>query len=242
MGDVKRNRRNYYRILHVQPEAPPEIITAAYRTLMGPLGQHPDRGGSHEAAALLNEAYAVLGDDAKRRDYDRLLRKERMRRPAAAVADDTGETGAAPDPSRWQQHRHCPFCRVTLTARLLADSVCGRCHSPLSPPPMPPKGMRELFGKRRASRYARSGGVQLTPAWGQAAMVASLVNLSLSGMAVEAPQPVALHQAVRLVDPHLDAVGLVVACRRRRDRYTVHVRFLTLSLARQPGVMVSTRV
>lgn len=59
MGDPMRNRRNYYRILHVQPEAPPEIITAAYRTLMGPLRQHPDRGGSHQAAALLNEAYVV---------------------------------------------------------------------------------------------------------------------------------------------------------------------------------------
>lgn len=28
------NRRNYYRILQVQPDAPPEIIRASYRTLM----------------------------------------------------------------------------------------------------------------------------------------------------------------------------------------------------------------
>ena len=58
---MKKNRGNYYRILHVQAEAPLEAIKASYRTLMGPLRHHPDRGGEHEAA-LLNEVYAVLSD------------------------------------------------------------------------------------------------------------------------------------------------------------------------------------
>lgn len=46
----------------MQAEAPLEVIKASYRTLMGPLRHHPDRGGEHEAAALLNEVYAVLSD------------------------------------------------------------------------------------------------------------------------------------------------------------------------------------
>ena len=44
-----QNRRNLYRILHVQPEAPLEIIKASYRSLMTKLKLHPDLGGDHDA-------------------------------------------------------------------------------------------------------------------------------------------------------------------------------------------------
>lgn len=66
-----RNRRNYYRILQVQPDAPPQIIRASYRTLMGKLRQHPDLGGSPWKASLINEAYETLSDPGKRAEYDR---------------------------------------------------------------------------------------------------------------------------------------------------------------------------
>ena len=52
------NRRNYYRLLHVQPDAPPEVIRASYRALMAL--HHPDVGGDHATAALINEAYIRL--------------------------------------------------------------------------------------------------------------------------------------------------------------------------------------
>ena len=67
------NRRNFYRILHIQPEAPAEIIKASYRSLMTKLNVHPDRGGDHESAVLINQAYAVLIDPQKRRKYDEML-------------------------------------------------------------------------------------------------------------------------------------------------------------------------
>src|ERR1700689_2715695 len=68
------NRRNYYRILHVQPEAPGPIIPASYRAMMSKLRLHPDLGGDTAGAALINEAYAVLSDPAKRASYDQKLR------------------------------------------------------------------------------------------------------------------------------------------------------------------------
>jgi DnaJ-class molecular chaperone len=66
-------RRNHYRILHVQPDAPAEIIRASYRSLMLKLRHHPDRGGSHQAAVTLNCAYRTLSDPDRRRAYDRTL-------------------------------------------------------------------------------------------------------------------------------------------------------------------------
>ena len=65
------NRRNYYRILHVQPDAPAEVIKSSYRTLMQRLRMHPDLGGDHWNASLINEAYTVLMDPEQRAAYDR---------------------------------------------------------------------------------------------------------------------------------------------------------------------------
>ena len=68
-----KNKRNYYRILHVQPDAPTAIIRASYRTLMQKLKQHPDLGGENWNASIINEAHNVLTDAEKRRAYDRIL-------------------------------------------------------------------------------------------------------------------------------------------------------------------------
>lgn len=62
---------DYYRILQVDPEADPEVITAAFRALARRL--HPDRditGVEEHRMSELNRAYGVLRDPQKRRDYD----------------------------------------------------------------------------------------------------------------------------------------------------------------------------
>ena len=67
----RTNHRNYYRLLHVQPDAPLEVIKASYRVLMRSLKHHPDLGGDQWDAALINEAYEVLSVPEKRKTYDR---------------------------------------------------------------------------------------------------------------------------------------------------------------------------
>ena len=63
--------RDYYEVLGVQSGATKEQIKSAYRKLA--LEFHPDRNKSPEAEARfkeISEAYAVLSDDEKRRQYD----------------------------------------------------------------------------------------------------------------------------------------------------------------------------
>jgi hypothetical protein len=67
-------RKDYYRILQVDPGAPVEVIGAAYRTLLRVLGKHPDLGGSDREARLIIEAYSTLSDPERRRAYDQWLR------------------------------------------------------------------------------------------------------------------------------------------------------------------------
>lgn len=69
------NQRNYYRILQVQPDASLEIIKTSYRTLMQKLKLHPDLGGDHWNASLINEAYNTLRNPDKRAEYDKELLK-----------------------------------------------------------------------------------------------------------------------------------------------------------------------
>ena len=138
------NRRNYYRILHVQPEAPAQVITASYRTMMSKLRLHPDLGGDTAGVALINEAYAVLSEPAKRAKYDLQLQ-----RPKTGGHQHSGAaaTSAAPKPD---VPAVCPFCGAGAPAEIHANTRCRRCDSPLAPPPARPLGRNELLGRRAA--------------------------------------------------------------------------------------------
>jgi hypothetical protein len=68
-----KNPRTHYHLLHVESDAPIEVIHASYRTLMKRFRLHPDLGGDHAQAVLLNEAYATLSDPGRRAAYDLTL-------------------------------------------------------------------------------------------------------------------------------------------------------------------------
>ena len=73
MSGRTRYEKDYYRVLGLAPAATEEEIRRAYRRLA--LQWHPDRNRgdarAEERFKEISEAYAVLIDPAKRRDYDR---------------------------------------------------------------------------------------------------------------------------------------------------------------------------
>lgn len=110
----RRNRRNYYRILHVQPDAPAAILKSSYRALMRHLEMHPDRGGDHWNASLVNEAYEVLSDPERRAAYDETIdfmevARGRARRPDDVESDrDPGPPSDGDDDSTGSSSRSDP--------------------------------------------------------------------------------------------------------------------------------------
>lgn len=78
----------YYDILRVSPAAAPEGVRSAYRALAQKY--HPDKlPGNADAVrvmAMLNEAYAVLSDPARRAHYDRSIECARAFATARPVA------------------------------------------------------------------------------------------------------------------------------------------------------------
>ncbi len=81
---------DYYAILQVPAAATPEEIHRAYRALA--LQFHPDRNPAPEAVSAMtriNEAYSVLGEPNRRRNYDRRERvscKNDLALPIVAAA------------------------------------------------------------------------------------------------------------------------------------------------------------
>ena len=244
---MSEERRNLYRILHVQPEAPLEVIRASYRTLMSTLRSHPDLGGDPEAAARINNAYAVLTDPDRRRAYDRGLAGPVPAQPDAAGPRMVARRRPVPapaltvsDPAAWLADRVCPFCRQGLPAVLHMDTRCSQCDSPLFRRPSIDRG--ELFGRRRSPRNVRPLPATLRLPALPGDHAARLRDLSLSGLCLLSPVPAPERSAMRVMTSGFDAVAVVVGCRRQPDGWLLHGELLTLQLLRSQGVFVSAKV
>lgn len=234
-------RRNHYRVLYVQPEAPIEVIRAAYRALMSTLRAHPDLGGDPRTAAQLNAAWNVLSDPEARRRYDAALRKPRN---APAAPGSTPAAQGTPDPATWLADRACPLCRHRLAAAPRPGLRCPACDAPLTPAPGTPQGNAELVGRRQAQRFVRDSEVWLRLSAHGADQAARLRDLSFTGLALTFGERLARGMAVRVISPQFDAVAKLVACRALpTGGYSVHGQLLTLELLRTArGVYVDNKV
>jgi len=122
--------KDYYEILQVHPNATQEIIAKAYRTLVA--RHHPDkhqpedRSSAEDVMKQLNEAYTVLSDPEKRRNYDASL----SRNPAFQAYQ-------APGASARQTITHAPRVRVQDTTQCVIHperarvSTCSTCRTSL---------------------------------------------------------------------------------------------------------------
>lgn len=233
-------RRTWYQLLHVQPDAPVEVIRSSYRTIMQRLRVHPDLGGDPETARLLNEAWAALGDPARRAAYDRELASLRPAPPP-----EPPPAATAPEPTATGLYRSlgtCLFCKAPLPPlqRLLPETTCDTCGVPLFPAsrlPASPDG-------RALPRLPRQHQARLFTAWPQdAGLAVETRDLSPIGVGLLAPVPVAPSLVARLESDVCRAVVRVVSVRREGGdgRYLLGAEFLTVLFPRPRGAFVSTR-
>ena len=247
---MKHERRSLYRVLHVQPEAPAEIIAAAYRCLMHKLRHHPDLGGDHATAVKINEAWSVLGDPERRRAYDQQRRQKRASSgaaggaaaAAAAAAQAAASAAAAPGASARAAPvpgRECPFCAHGLPRVIGSDTRCSRCDSPLAPVAVRSAGPRPGTDLRGAARVRRNQAAMIRVAPGCPPVPARLHDLSLSGLSLHTDAVLAVGAHVRIVAADADVVAQVVQLHRHERTQLVHLRLLTARFSGQPGMFVS---
>jgi curved DNA-binding protein CbpA len=244
------NRRNYYRILHVQPDAPTQVIRASYRTLMQRMKLHPDLGGDSATASLINEAWAVLRNDEARAQYDRQFvranhaaERDAPRNTAQEPPEPPEPPGATAASGNQSSPQRCRFCDLSHAPITSLDSmdICRRCASPLYPVDKQSFSQDSQRAIDRLDRRHRltffTNGDTTRPIGGQTR------DMSLHGMQFVTDQAPAVGAVIKLVTPLCQATARVVNTRRAlpggAQRWQVGVTFLTLRFESASGSFVS---
>lgn len=225
-----KNRRNYYRILQVQPDAPVEVIRSSYRTLMQTLKAHPDLGGDTELAAVINDAYATLSDPTKRKAYDEKIKSEYG---IDALSGFPNNGAAIPV--------LCPFCGHPTAQHVTQHELphCARCNCPLSPP----QNMQN--STRKMHRIVLDAPIMVQSQYYRHAIMAGLRDWSPSGLAIITEHPCLKGQILSFGCAYFNAVGEVKYCRpiaTHPTTYQIGAQFLTLSLPLDRGNFIDKSI
>ena len=108
-------QQTLYDILAIEPNAPIEKIRAIYR--LRTRESHPDRKhGNEQQQKLLNEAYEILGNPEKRKEYNQQMGLPLKTRPIKSGKPTYQEIAISPQQTnqpisytfkRWEPCRHC---------------------------------------------------------------------------------------------------------------------------------------
>ncbi len=223
-----KNRRNYYRLLQVQPDAPVEIIRAAHRTLMLKLKHHPDLGGSNVDAAELNEAYELLTDPERRALYDKELE---LRYKSRAEAPDRSPQTAL----------FCPLCKRRLARRPKPGARCGGCRSPLQ---SENSTDHERAYQRALSRTKRDHRVFYYTTWPGKPRQGEMIDFSPQGMRFRCAERIPPGTVLKIKTQLCNASGTVTNTSEEaaagQKCYAIGVVFLAVNFIAPKGSFVST--
>jgi hypothetical protein len=236
---------NYYQILHVSREAPPEVIRASYRALMQAMKKHPDLGGDHQNAALINAAYATLSDSEKRAAYDRTFTiRAEASGSGSASADNRPLQPRAPKTPYGSSGQAvlscCPFCdaKHTLSTDGLDDASCLRCSSPLTPRN---QYVSLTSGLRKIERFPKHQTIKLYTDWPSLGFDGRTLDISLNGMLFQTQAVLRERQTIKISCDMCQAIARVAHLARVGDAWNVGVEFVTLRFTKIQGSIVSAR-
>ena len=235
------NRRNFYRVLQVQPGAPEPLIDASYRVLVAA----PDA-----PVDLLEEAYATLKDPRLRAAYDESLETGKAppadsRPPKSTPYASPPEVAARPasrlDTTGYEPliTGYCAFCKTPhgRGSGLAEDAQCAECASPLSPPTL--SGLQPAG--RTLERMNGDDPLDYYVYWPGERMCGRLNDLSPSGMRFTVPHALGLGQVIKVDAPRLQATGEVAHARVQSTYTEVGLKFLTVQFTRAQGTFLSAK-
>ncbi len=225
-----KNRRNYYRLLQVQPDAPLEIIRASFRTLMRDLKQHPDLGGSTGNAALLIEAHETLSDSMRRAAYDETLPARYNRKATHSPSSEKIRTISDA----------CLLCGRPLARRISTGGHCPECGIPLLGPDQPT--IHHSF-KRSLDRIKRNEKISYWSTWPQKPREARMSDVSPRGMGLFCKEHLGPGTILKISGPKILASAIVTNLREEikegQRLYLVGVRFLAVDFEENRGNFIS---
>ncbi len=227
------NRRNYYRLLQVQPDAPFEVIRASYRTLLKELKVHPELGGDDRNAKVLNEAYSTLSDSYRRSAYDKKLYEKYTKKPFRESTDQRVSFVTF----------FCPFCKRLLACQAYPNERCATCRSPLKS--FDEEELQQSC-RRTIARRKKSGKINYFTTWPQKGQPAEIIDISPAGMSFRCWEKLKSKSIIKISGPSVKAIGEVKHSYKiflkGRTLYTVGVHFCSVTFSNQSGAFCSTTV
>ena len=249
-SDDTINSRNYYRVLHVQPDAELEVVIASYRALM--------KISSDSERVLIEEAFAVIRDPGKRQRYIRLLAENAhaeiidniSRDDLANYLNETVENAGTDlinveskgQPASRQSfgliHQYCHFCKTPYSPGGLPDVTveCMECASPLTLP-------TDNFSntpRRSLVRMQQSAPASCYEFWPSAPTRVSLEDLSPAGLNFKTTQDLDINQVLKIDAAQFKSVAKVAHCTTESGHTSVGARFLAVEFLRPTGSFFST--
>ena len=223
-----KERRSYYRILQIQPDAPPEIIQASYRALMKELRRHPDLGGSTEEAFVLNEAYETLMDPEKRAAYDDRIFQKSIE-------------GGMRFTHRNTSSELCPVCAAEISRKLEPGELCCKCHTPL-------RSDLEIetddWNRRSILRMKSSATIEYYVTWPGTLRQGRMLDFSPKGMRFICEEELSPGTVLKISCSLLDAAGLVTNLSEEATgeqvSYAVGISFIAVHFTDVHGTFLST--
>lgn len=238
---MANSRKNYYQILHVQPDAPAEVIRASYRTMMQQLKMHPDLGGDHDTAALVNEAYKVLTNPVAKAEYDASLKSAVNVQSSSTENKENQRRESKTYPS--YQVNLCPFCQSPhgLANALQYDNYCIECGSVLYPAT---KQVHGKSGQRMIQRIDKQWPLTFYINWPNTQKyIGQTQDVSLNGLQIVTDVNLEIGQPIKIMSSVLDAVARVVNQRENEHiqfkQWRVGLEFLTLRFHHTRGTFLS---
>lgn len=197
MNEAMSFEHDYYEILQVHPKATLAVIKKAYRTLLLEMGNHPDQGGTAEAASLITEAYKVLSTPEKRAEYDRYYMARMGLGPQPHAHGQPQAQGKAKHQAKAQPQTPpkqapqapsagdgsalivlCPKCRTKNRVRsqeMLSVAKCSRCGQHLNRLPNPLADLKEHVLAAVGDRLGRA----VLPRWVKIGIPIVMIGASL---------------------------------------------------------------
>ncbi|MCH7754716.1 J domain-containing protein [candidate division KSB1 bacterium] len=224
------NRRNYYRLLQVQPDAPFEVIRASYRALLKELKVHPDLGGDHWNAKVLNEAYSTLSDRYRRSAYDKKLYEKYTKKPFRESTDQRMSFVTF----------FCPFCKRLLACQANPNERCATCRSPLKS--FDEEELQQSC-RRTIARRKKSGKINYFTTWPQKGQPAEIIDISPAGMRFRCGEKLNSKSVIKISGSYLKAIAEVKHSYKLffkgKTIYTVGVHFCSVTFSNQSGAFYS---
>ena len=227
------NRRNYYRMLQVQPDAPFEIIRTTYLTLLQKLKQHPDLGGDHWNATVLNEAFETLKDEEKRAVYDKELfqyytknfsSKEKVKKQPVTTV-------------------FCPFFKKPLARADHSDKNCV-CHN--NPFQTENQDSKRKCSRRSHIRTQTLAKLHFITSASEEVYGAQLVDLSPKGIRFLCKKSLKLNEIIKMDSSLFRAIAKINSSQKRvkdgKVFYSIGAHFQSISFTHQEGTFLSASV